>query len=40
MDIYEADFYVWAEEQTALLRARRLDGLDLDNMIDEVLGYS
>ena len=35
-DLYEDDFPLWAERQAALLRARRFDGLDLDNLIEEV----
>ena len=35
-DLHEEDFYVWAERQAALLRARRFDELDLDNVIEEV----
>jgi hypothetical protein len=35
-DLYEQDFYVWTERQAALLRARRFDELDLDNLIEEV----
>ena len=35
-DLYEEDFYVWAERQAALLRAGRFDELDLDNVIEEV----
>ncbi len=35
-DLYEEDFYVWAERQAALLRARRFEDLDLDNLIEEV----
>jgi hypothetical protein len=38
--LYEADFYVWAEEQAALLRARRFDALDLENLIEEVEGLA
>jgi hypothetical protein len=34
--LYEEDFPVWAERQAALLRARRFDQLDLDNLIEEV----
>jgi hypothetical protein len=34
--LYEEDFYVWAERQAALLRARRFDDLDLENLIEEV----
>ncbi len=38
--LYERDFYVWAEEQAALLRARRFDALDLDHLIEEVEGLA
>ncbi len=40
--LYEADFYVWAREQAALLRAGRYEELDLQNLIEEVcdLGLS
>ena len=34
--LYEEDFPLWAERQAALLRARRFDELDLDNLIEEV----
>lgn len=33
---YDADFYAWALEQAALLKERRFDDLDLDNLIEEV----
>jgi Domain of unknown function DUF29 len=35
-DLYEEDFYVWTERQAELLRARRFDELDLENLIGEV----
>jgi Domain of unknown function DUF29 len=35
-ELYEEDFPLWAERQAALLRARRFDELDLENLIDEV----
>jgi Domain of unknown function DUF29 len=35
-DLYETDFYVWTQEQARLLRERRFDDLDLDNLVDEV----
>ena len=35
-DLYEEDFPLWAERQAALLRARRFDELDLENLIEEV----
>jgi hypothetical protein len=34
--LYEADFYTWALEQAALLRERRFDELDLENLREEV----
>lgn len=37
---YDADFYVWLERQAALLRARRFEELDLDNLIEEVEGLA
>jgi Domain of unknown function DUF29 len=35
-DLYEQDFYVWARDQAALLRAGRFDALDLEHLIEEV----
>ena len=35
-DLYESDFALWAERQAALLRAKRFDELDLENLIEEV----
>jgi hypothetical protein len=35
-DLYENDFALWAERQAALLRAKRFDELDLENLIEEV----
>jgi hypothetical protein len=44
-DLYEEDFYVWTEVQYVwtevqadLLRVRRFDALDLDNLIEDVEG--
>jgi hypothetical protein len=34
--LYESDFYTWTQEQARLLRERRFDDLDLDNLVDEV----
>ncbi len=31
--LHEQDFYVWTEVQADLLRARRFDALDLENLI-------
>ncbi|HEY8566685.1 MAG TPA: DUF29 domain-containing protein [Beijerinckiaceae bacterium] len=33
---YEDDAYTWALEQVALLKSGHLDGLDVENLIDEV----
>ncbi|GJD93268.1 DUF29 domain-containing protein [Methylobacterium iners] len=35
-DLYTTDFYAWTQAQAELLRARRFDELDLENLIDEV----
>jgi hypothetical protein len=35
-ELYESDFYAWTQEQARLLRERRFDDLDLDNLVDEV----
>src|SRR5713101_4633866 len=35
--LYETDFYAWTQEQARLLRERRFDDLDLDNLVDEVV---
>jgi hypothetical protein len=40
VELYEADFYVWALAQADLLRARRFDALDLENLIEEVEGLA
>ena len=37
---YDADFYVWALEQAALLKERRFDELDLEHLIEEVEGLA
>jgi hypothetical protein len=34
--LYEEDFPLWAERQAELLRTRRFEALDLDNLIEEV----
>ena len=36
--VYDQDFYVWTEVQAELLRQRRFEALDLDNLIEEVEG--
>ncbi len=35
-DAYETDFYAWAMEQAALLRAGRLDAADIANIAEEI----
>ena len=35
-DLYEADFYEWTRQQAKLLRERRWDDLDLENLVEEV----
>lgn len=34
--LYDIDFFAWTQEQARLLRERRFDDLDLENLIDEV----
>lgn len=34
--LYERDFYAWTQEQAELLRQRRWEDLDLENLIEEV----
>ena len=34
--LYEHDFCLWLEQQAALLRAGRLDQLDVANLLDEI----
>ncbi|NET33154.1 MAG: DUF29 domain-containing protein [Cyanothece sp. SIO1E1] len=37
---YETDFVVWAESMAELLRMKRFDEFDLENLIDEVQDLS
>ncbi|MEJ7138688.1 DUF29 domain-containing protein [Comamonadaceae bacterium SL12-8] len=34
---YDTDIVAWANEQAALIRAGRLEELDLDNLAEEIL---
>jgi hypothetical protein len=34
--LYERDFYAWANEQAALLRAGKLDSADVENIAEEI----
>lgn len=35
-DRYEADFYAWTQAQAELLKRRRFDRLDLENIVEEI----
>lgn len=35
-NVYESDFYAWAMEQASLLRARKFDAADIDNIAEEI----
>jgi hypothetical protein len=35
-DLYERDYYAWVQRQLELLRAGRLQDVDLDNLIEEI----
>jgi hypothetical protein len=35
-DNYESDFYAWANEQAALLRAGKLSSADIENIAEEI----
>ena len=37
---YEGDFHSWALEQAALVRARRIDALDIENVAEELEGLA
>jgi hypothetical protein len=37
---YDADFYKWANEQAAALRAREFESLDFENLAEEVEGLA
>ena len=34
--LYDRDFYAWANEQAALLRAGKLDSADIENIAEEI----
>jgi hypothetical protein len=34
--LYDSDFYAWANEQAALLRAGRLSEADVENIAEEI----
>jgi hypothetical protein len=34
--LYERDFYLWIEQQTSLLRAGRLEEIDVANLLEEL----
>ena len=35
-DLYERDYYAWVQQQVRALRERRIEGLDWDNLAEEV----
>jgi hypothetical protein len=35
-ELYEADFYAWTQQQAKLLRERRWEDLDIENLVEEV----
>ena len=37
---YEPDFSLWCLDQAALLRAGRMDGLDFENLAEELEGLA
>ena len=34
--LYETDFFAWTQEQAQLLRERKFDDIDLENLAEEV----
>lgn len=36
IDLYERDYYAWTQEQAARLRALRPNGLDVENLAEEI----
>lgn len=36
LNLYEADFYAWTQEQAKLLREGNLDCLDISNLVEEI----
>jgi len=36
MTTYQTDFYSWTQQQAALLKARKFNELDFDNLIKEI----
>jgi type I site-specific restriction endonuclease len=37
---YQTDFYIWLNNQIALLRAKNFERIDLDNLIEELEGMA
>jgi len=35
-NLYTTDFYGWTQEQVNLLRQRKLDYIDIDNLVEEI----
>jgi hypothetical protein len=34
--LYEQDFYAWTQHQVELLRSGKFEGLDIDNLVEEI----
>ncbi|MCP1609683.1 hypothetical protein J2848_001330 [Azospirillum lipoferum] len=34
--LYDSDFYAWANEQAAILRAGKLDAADIEHIAEEI----
>jgi Domain of unknown function DUF29 len=34
--LYDQDFYAWTQQQAELLRSRKFEGLDIDNLVEEI----
>ena len=34
--LYDTDFYAWTLEQSRLLRSGNLQGLDIENLVEEI----
>ncbi len=34
--LYDSDFYAWTQEQAALIRTGRVDGIDIRNLAEEI----
>lgn len=35
-NLYDQDFYAWTQQQAELLRSGKLEGLDIENLVEEI----